>query len=71
MKQLSDWIAQHVKDDTIKAAVAEHNRMTGLLLCKINKVTVNHRHGIPISKKSLDNLSNFQIEYENFINQGV
>lgn len=35
-----------------------------ILLCKINKVTAYHRHGNPIPKEALDDLANFQIEFE-------
>jgi len=33
------------------------------LLNKVNRVTANHRHGNPVTKKDLDALSMAQIEY--------
>jgi hypothetical protein len=39
-----------------------------LLLCKINKVTAYHRHGNKIPQKALNELSNFQIDFESWLN---
>ncbi len=33
------------------------------LLNKVNRVTSNHRHGNPVTKRDLDALANAQIEY--------
>jgi hypothetical protein len=38
-----------------------------MLLCRVNKVTAPHRHGQPISKAALDNLSNEQIDIEEWL----
>ena len=35
-----------------------------MLLCKVNKVTAYHRHGQKIPEKALDDLANFQVEFE-------
>jgi hypothetical protein len=34
------------------------------LLCKVNKVTAYHRHGQKIPQRDLDDLANYQIEFE-------
>jgi len=39
------------------------------LLNKVNAVTCKHRHGQPLAKKHLDNLSNRQLEFEEFWEQ--
>lgn len=38
-----------------------------LFLARVNKVTSNHRHGQPISKRALDNLSNSQLDMESWL----
>jgi hypothetical protein len=38
--------------------------MISMLLCKVNKVTAPHRHGQIIPKSALDDLANYQIEFE-------
>lgn len=38
-----------------------------MLLCKVNKVTAYHRHGQKIPEGALDDLSNFQIDFEDFL----
>lgn len=37
------------------------------LICKVNKITAYHRHGNKIPKKVLDDLSNFQIDFEKWL----
>lgn len=37
------------------------------MLNKINRVTCPHRHGNKVSKESLDNLSNAQLDFEKFL----
>ena len=36
----------------------------GSLLCKVNRITCNHRHGQPVRDKDLTVLSNYQIDFE-------
>ena len=38
-----------------------------ILLNAINKVTAQHRHGMLVTKKALDNLANRQLDFENLL----
>jgi len=51
----------------VKQIIRRTNERIDRLLMTINKVTAYHRHGNPIQKKALDNLSNEQIEMEQWL----
>ena len=42
----------------------DFGQMILTLLCKVNKVTAYHRHGQKIPQRALDDLANYQIEFE-------
>lgn len=45
----------------------EYKRQMQSLMNKVNRVTAYHRHGNVVSKKSLDELSNRQLDVEKAI----
>ena len=51
-----------VPQNTITTPV--ERRDLAYLFCKINKVTAYHRHGAKIPQRALDELANFQIDFE-------
>lgn len=68
MKEIDEIV-----DRQLVAALNDNQRLRNIiskLIVKVNGVTVFHRHGNPIPKRKLDDLSNYQLEVEREVTIG-
>ncbi len=67
----NDWQEDHnimqAEIDKLKEDQKELIEACQHIICKVNAVTAFHRHGNSIPKTKLDELSNYQIEFEHTI----
>ncbi len=62
-------ICRGCKGKSLTHICKDKELMTGIqrLLGKVNRVTSNHRHGVPINPHDLTDLSNYQIDFEKIL----
>lgn len=62
-------ICRGCKGKTLTHTYKDKELMMGIqrLLGKVNRITSNYRHGVPVRPYDLNDLSNYQIDFEKIL----